>query len=404
MEVHKMATGKKIYVFVGGWLLGRPEGFGPIRPDTSPGGFVLSGKPGGITTLEFNPDNGKIKKVSFTGENIPVGYLALSPDNKYLYAAWEGNTYDGRVASGSCVYAYEVNKNDGSLKLLNSRSAIGSCANYLCTDSEGKYLFVSNHGEYGAISKVIKTAQGKWEVQPKYDDSSLAVFPIGSDGSIGEASDVVVLSGDDLNPEASWRAIGIGAHLHGVNIDPSDRLVIACDNEFGSFRTFHFDKKNGKLTPCPNPAYHVEGWRGVRHAHFHPTLPYIFAIAEGLRSFSYDIASGKLSPISSITDVKGLSMRLHPNGKFVYLNGGSQIYECAIKEGGELLLMGSVTVPDGKFSRSCCFDPSGEFFFVTDVQSDKVTFFRADPDSGRLSYAGSIDSVLGGASIRAASY
>jgi 6-phosphogluconolactonase (cycloisomerase 2 family) len=397
-----MSSSKRIYVFVGGWILGRPKGgMGQISANTSPGGFIISGKPGGITTLELNPDNGEIKKVAFTADKIPVGYLALSPNSKYLYAAWEGNTYDGRVASGSCIYAYEINKDDGSLKFLNVKSAIGSCTNYLCTDSEGSYLFVSNHGEYGAISKVIKTPESKWEVQAKYDDSSLVVFHIKNDGSIGEPADVIVLSGDDLNPEAAWGAKGIGPHLHGVNIDPSDRLVIACDNEFGSLRAFHFDKNSGKLSLCPHSAFHLEGWRGVRHAHFHPTFPYIIAIAEGFRSFSYDINSGLLTPISCING-RALSLRLHPNGKFVYFNASSEIYVCAIKENGELYPIDQVTVPDGNFSRSCCFDPSGEFFFVTDVESDKVTFFRVEPDTGRLVFLNSIGSALGGASIRAA--
>lgn len=399
----------KMYLFAGGWILGRPKKkFGEINAGTSPGGFIDSGKPGGIFSIEWDEARQRLSQVAHCGEGIPAGFVVPSPDGNYLYAAWEGNTYDRRVASGGCVYAYRIHPQDGTLEFMNRRSSIGSCTNYLSMDTKGKFLFVSNHGEYGAISKIEQNANGLWEVQPKYDDASLAVFHINADGSVGDLADIVVLSGEERKRGMQWGPKGIGPHLHCVTISPDDQLVIACDIAFARLLLFHFDKENGRLMPCMHPVYQFpEEIKGVRHVIFHPYLPYIFAIADGLCSLKYNEDNGKLDFICRIenTEVDGLSMCLSPGGKFLYFNGGSQIYTYRISENdGTLAFCESIRVPSGSFSRSCCMDASGKYLFTTDVESDNVICFLADADTGKLTYADVVGNIWGSASICAVSY
>src|SRR5206468_1535015 len=87
-----------------------------------------------------------------------------------LYSANETDRI-GDDKQGS-VSAFEVNRTDGSLKLLNTVRSGGAGPTYVSVHPEGRHLLIAN-----------------------YFGGSVAVLPILADGKLGEASDVKVDAG-----------------------------------------------------------------------------------------------------------------------------------------------------------------------------------------------------------------
>src|SRR5687768_2173930 len=75
---------------------------------------------------------------------------------------------------------------DGRLTLINEVSSKGAGPCHLVLDKDGRHLIVSN-----------------------YNDGSVAVIPVGSDGKLGETSDVKKHSGKSVDPKRQE-----GPHAH----------------------------------------------------------------------------------------------------------------------------------------------------------------------------------------------
>ena len=86
----------------------------------------------GIYTLEIDGDSGEAEIIS-TAQVYNTGCVALSQDEKNLYAASEGMTFDGHASGG--VTAYRVEQ-DGSLTRLNGQRSYGQRT--CCVAVDGK--------------------------------------------------------------------------------------------------------------------------------------------------------------------------------------------------------------------------------------------------------------------------
>ena len=111
----------------------------------------------GIYAFQFDADSGKLEPVALVGELPRPSFLAIHPNRKYMYAVSELGT--------STVSAFEINPKTGMLTLLNTVPAKGSSACHLVVDRTGKSLVVANYG-----------------------NGSVAVFPVGADGRLGEST------------------------------------------------------------------------------------------------------------------------------------------------------------------------------------------------------------------------
>ena len=95
------------------------------------GSYAPTGKPG-IQTLQLNDQTGGLRCVSSFSSIERPSYLALSPDEKTLYAVSE-------TVSGGSVYAFAVGT-DGSLLPRNFLPTSGSAVCHLTVDPQGNFL------------------------------------------------------------------------------------------------------------------------------------------------------------------------------------------------------------------------------------------------------------------------
>src|SRR2546427_2752412 len=122
---------------------------------------------------DLNSNDGTLTRRTAIKDYPSPSSLALDPKNKFLYVVNEISNFSG-TRNGS-VTAFAIQP-DGGLKFLNVVNSMGGGPAHLSVDPAGKWVFAANYG-----------------------GGSVAVLPIKTDGSLGDAADVQALS-EHLGP------------------------------------------------------------------------------------------------------------------------------------------------------------------------------------------------------------
>ena len=199
--------GRKRYAFVGTW-----KDFG--------------GHGEGIYVYELDPETGDMKETDHLRGFRNNSILSISPDKRRLYATIEDKNYQDQWGAGGGVLALAFDAEKGKLSVLNERSALGACTSYISADPAGQYVLITNHGSgLDVITRVVPDGTGGYKIVNEYDDSTLVLFRLCGDGSIGEVCDLHKHEG-----KGGLKVRGqMCSHLHSVNFDPSGQWVLVCD-------------------------------------------------------------------------------------------------------------------------------------------------------------------------------
>ena len=339
-------------------------------------GTYTHGDSEGIYVYRLNVSSGALEFESkATGVESP-SFLALHPEHRYLYAVNAVREVDG-VPSG-CVSAFHINPDTGALTFLNRQLSGGPGPCHLSVDLAGRYVLVAN-----------------------YAGGSVAMLPIQSDGSLGEATDFVQHTGSSVNPDRQE-----GPHAHSINLDAGNRYAFAPDLGIDRIMIYELDLTHGKLKPNSQPWVKIHAGAGPRHFDFHSNGRWAYAINEldsTMTAFNYDSSGGVLTEIESVStlpdDFDGIShcadVHVSPSGKFVYGSnrGHDSIVIFAIDEHtGRLTLVGHESTR-GEIPRNFAIDPTGMLLLAANQESDSVVTFWIDPETGKLSPTGQIAEV-----------
>ncbi|MFQ8432383.1 lactonase family protein [Amaricoccus sp. W119] len=362
------------------------------------------GKGGGITSFAVSPGGEELTVIEHVDEPGEAGFLAYSPRYKALYSVDERKT-DGRGPQGPAagVHAFSVEPGTGKLAALNAVVTPGPFPTYLSMNEAAGLLFSANHGSFEHVEHVRKLDDGSWGVEYLYDDSTVVMLGIGSDGRLEGIRDLVVVEGHGLDPNTSPQAGGHGqasAHAHSAVVDPSGQWLLVGDKGTDEIRVFSVADRLTLVN-----SFRMPDQTGPRHIVFDPSGDRFYAtleFASGIASFSFDRANGAIALIdrksSVAAEFEGLNepadLRLHPNGGFVYVNnrGEDSLAWFSIAEGGQLRREGHVplakSVHPGLAARSFAFDPAGSFVLVADRPANAVLAYRVDPRTGGLTRIG----------------
>lgn len=320
-------------------------------------GTYTSGKSEGIYVYSFDSNTGEFKPVSIAKGIRNPSFLAVSPDKKHVYSVSETE------GQGS-VSAFSFNS--GSLTLLNSRSSGGNGPCYVAVNKTGKWAAVGNYG-----------------------GGSFEILPINTDGSLGEATTVMVHQGKSVNPNRQEKA-----HVHATVFAPGDDYLFVPDLGMDKVMVYAFNNKTGSISSA-SPASSNPG-NGPRHLDFHPDGKYAYLMEEmsgTVTVFSYN--KGKLMPIQNITshpagykgDIGSADIHVSPDGKFLYASNRGESNTIAIfsinEKNGQLLPAGHQSTL-GKTPRNFNLDPSGNFLLVANQNSDNIVIFKRDKKTGKL--------------------
>jgi 6-phosphogluconolactonase len=336
----------------------------------------------GIYLFEMNPASGELTLVDLAAAAPNASWLSLDPSGRFLYAANEVANFAGNTGS---VSAYAVDRQNGSLKLLNVVSSEGAGPAHLSVDYSGKYVFVAN-----------------------YAGGNVAVLPIFPTGALGAATYVHQDTGSlgptipSTAPAGSFAFSGHDKpHAHMIHVDPGNRFVLQTDLGQDRIYVSQLDPASGKLSSVADaPFVTLPPGDGPRHFTFHENGRWFYSLQEEASTvvfFHFDPATGSLHAEQTISTLppgfKGTSFTseilLSSDGRFLYtanrLHDTIAIF--SVGRDGRLTYTGE-TSTRGDYPRHIQFDPAGTFLYSCNQRSDIIASFRVDRKTGQLTFTG----------------
>jgi 6-phosphogluconolactonase len=335
----------------------------------------------GIYVSRFQPATGTVSKPELAAEIINPAFLAVHPNQRFLYVVTEdpqslGPDFDHE----SYVSAFAIDPTTGKLHLLNILPTGGTSTCYLSIDKTGHYVLMANFGS-----------------------SSVSVLRIKDDGSLGEETAFMKHIGRGKDPSFQSKA-----HPHSIDVSPDNRFAIVSDLGVDKLFIYRFDAATGALSPPDPPFVDAEPGGGPRHFVFDSAGKFGYSLKEMsgfVTVLAWDPSSGTFT---SVQDAKTLApdfigasdsaeIAIHPNGKFLYESnrrfrgpsswGPDTIGVFAIDPEKGTLSEVEQVAPGGTMPRTFAIDPTGSYLFAANELTGNVVLFHVDSDTGRLTPA-----------------
>lgn len=357
-QEEEMAGGQEPrFAYVGTYTRSAPGGWSALADVNHPEGVAVFAVGAGM---------GDLNLIQTVPSDNP-SFVAMHPSENFLYVLNEIADYEG--AEMGSLEAYAIDDESGQLSLIN-RVAVGSIPAQLVVSPGGDYLAVAT-----------------------YVGGTYELFPIGEDGSLGEASSVAQQAGSGPHERQT------APHVHAVAFDPSGQYLVGADLGTDSVKSFTYT--DGNLEEVG--AAIVAAGSGPRHVAFHPNGEILYVINEltaTITAFAFDPASGALGDeLQTIATVpqnfpahkSTAEILVHPSGKFLYGSNrkfedhplADSIVAYSIDADGRLRLIGYTTHNIG-FPRGFSIDPSGRWLYAMGQKNDLIAQFTIAPDSGAL--------------------
>jgi 6-phosphogluconolactonase len=332
----------------------------------------------GIYVSRFQPATGVVSKPDVAAEIVNPAFLAVHPNQEFLYVATEdplslGPDFDHE----SYVSAFAIDPKNGKLHLLNTLPTGGTSTCYLSIDKTGRYVLMANFGS-----------------------GSVTVLRIKDDGSLGEQTAFMKHNGKGKDPSFQSQP-----HPHSIDVSPDNKYAIVSDLGVDKLFIYKFDAATGALSPDAPPFIGMEPGGGPRHFVFDVAGKFGYSLKEMsgfVTVLAWDASNGTLT---SLQDARTLDpnfvgasdsaeIAIHPNGKFLYesnrrfrgpnLWGPDTIGVFSIDPVKGTLTEVDQVSPGGTMPRNFAIDPTGSYLFSANEYSGDVLLFRIDSDTGRL--------------------
>ena len=324
----------------------------------------------GVYLLELDPDAGRLSPPRLAGKAENPSFVTLHPNGRFLYAANETGTFDGRESGA--VTAFAVDADTGALKDINQQASGGTAPCYVSVDAAGKVAMAANYG-----------------------GGSVAALKIRNDGGLDEAL-VVPHRGSGPDPKRQ-RA----PHAHQILPAPGNCFAVAADLGMDKVIVYRLDAELGALEPQGDPVQVGPAGAGPRHVAFGADGRFVYVVNEmggSVTTCAWDGEAGELRAIETVSTLpEGYTgkkscaeVRVHPSGRFVYASnrGHDSIAVFEVDEQtGRLQARGQIHT-GGKEPRNFALDAQGRWLLAAHQESDEVVLLAVDEASGKLEETG----------------
>jgi 6-phosphogluconolactonase len=315
----------------------------------------------GINVYRVDQATGAWTHVQLVKDLVNPSFLSFDRKQRFLY-----------VLHGdfSEISAFRVDRESGSLTLINQQSTGGKNPVHLVPDPSNRFMIVAN-----------------------YATASLAVLPLRPDGGLDPMTQLLQLPGTG-GPNKVEQT---GPHPHHVVYDPAGRFLVVPDKGVDRIFTLEFDPTTPMLKLMEPGFVGARPGAGPRHASFHPNLPLVYVNYELDSSLSvnrYDPTTGTVSPIQIVPSIPdtfvgantSAEVEVDPAGRFIYVSnrGSDLIGAFAIDPSSGRISPVGWASSGGHGPRFMTIDPSGEYLHAANELSDTIVTFRIDPESGKL--------------------
>lgn len=333
---------------------------GTIAPNAPP---LDSTGSKGIYVYRFDAATGKATLLSHTEGLCNPSYLTMGVDRSVLYAVTES-----RMLGKGSVSAFRLDRERGSLRLMNTVSSFGDNPAYVAADRGGAYVAVAN-----------------------YTGGSFSVYGLHKDGSLIPGILHTQFSGHGVDPARQEKP-----HAHSAVFSPDDRWLYIQDLGLDRITVQPFDHGHALGNRQPFTIATPAGG-GPRHLVFHPNKKYAYLIEEmgGMVDvYRYDPATGALDSLQRIAahpdDARGpfrsADIHVSPDGRFLYASNRAEstIAIFSIDTATGLLRPVGYAPTMGKEPRNFTLDPSGRWLLVANQESNSIVIFSVDPKTGTI--------------------
>lgn len=322
----------------------------------------------GIYHCRLNTEDGKLSAPTLVAEMEGPGFLAKHPTKPVLYAV--GGLKAVPVVA---AFAIEGTSEKPSLAFLNSVPIGDGGAAHVSVDKSGKTLFTAQYG-----------------------GGSVAVFPLESNGSLRERTELIDHQGGSRVVPERQNA----SHAHWTGVSPDNRFLFVPDLGLDEVVVYKLDAATSKIEPHGRGS--VPPGSGPRHMKFHPNGKWIYVLNElslTVTVFEYDLAKGTMSPKQTIETVPAVELarekaksaseiRVHPNGRFVYAanRGHDSITVLSIDQSDGTLKFLQCENPRCATPRNFNLTPDAKWLLAAGQLSNTLGLFSVDPETGRITF------------------
>lgn len=332
----------------------------------------------GIYVYRFDTANGQMTLLSTTAAENP-SYLAVTRDLQHVYAVDEipGDTKPG--SPGGKIAAFSFDAASGKLTFIDSVPSMGNDPTYLTMSPDEHFLVTANYS--------VAADPG----------GSLTMFPVTASGAVAPA--VTSAHHEGAGPVTGRQD---NSHVHSTVFSPDGRYLFAQDLGVDKVFAYRYNadaqapEYQHLLMSAPKAYTALPAGSGPRHLIFDASGKHAYLTTEmnaSVTVFAYD--DGRLTQTQAVTmtepgfkgGVGGGAIHLSADGHFLYTtNRGdvNQIVTYAVDPTSGHLALIDRRATLGKTPREFAIDPSGNWFFVGNQDSNNVVIFHRDPETGKL--------------------
>jgi 6-phosphogluconolactonase len=303
-----------------------------------------------------------------------VDWVCFSPDHKYLYAACEVDSFNGKPTGELASFRFA----DGKLEQISGVNSASKGTCQCAIDHTGNVLISADYGGGSAAS--FKVTDGKL---------SPLVW-----------SEHYTVHGPNPDRQES-------AHAHYASFSPDNRFAYVNDLGGDLIHIYTFSTDTAELKRAG--AYHSAPGAGPRTLHFHPNGHIAYSLNEinsTVDVLKWNRADGSLTrantvhllpPNAPVPDKKdapqgntGCDTVITKDGRFVYFanRGTDFLYSFKADPATGALTPMEKTGTGGKTPRNFTLDPTERWMLVADQNSSNLAVFARDSATGKLAKDG----------------
>ncbi len=328
--------------------------------------LVGSGTKDGILAYDWDAATGTLSAAGVAAHIDTVDWLTASPDGKYVFAACEVDSFNGKPTGE--VAGFRVNGDNLEPLSTQNSAAKGTC--HIALDPSGRVLLSADYGGGSAASFLV------------------------TDGKLSTAvwTEHYTVHGPNADRQEA-------AHAHFCSFSPDSRFAYVNDLGGDAIHIYRIDTATAQLTAAST--FHAAPGAGPRTLHFHPNGHTAYSVNELVSTvdiLSWSNADGGLTRETTIpllpADYNGPTRAcdavITHNGHFVYFanrdNDFLYSFKADVKTGALTPMKRSNC--GGEIPRNFVLDPTERWMLVANQDSNCISIFAREPETGLLSEAG----------------
>jgi 6-phosphogluconolactonase len=329
--------------------------------------FVSSGTKEGILAFDWDPVGGELTPAGVAAKLTNVDWITLSPNRALLFAASEVDTFNGKPTGAAASFRV---KRDGTLDSLSVQNSAGVGTCHVALDHTGSVLLSADYNGGSAASFLIVAGRLSPAVWTEHYTAH--------------------------GPNADRQKC---AHAHFASFSPDNRFAFINDLGGDVIHIYSLNAATAMLMPAGT--YHAKPGAGPRTLHFHPNGHTAYSVNEldsTVDILEWSKADGSLTLVKRIDllpegyhgPTRACDTVISRNGKFVYFANRDNDFLYSFRADpntGALTPIGRSSC-GGKTPRNFVLDPSERWMLVANQDSNQVSVFARNRETGVLAEEG----------------